>query len=118
VECSFQASKAVARLYIDEGSGATSSVDFTVTYQGEKEKERIVFYSVSSPSISNIRCLEDKLILVRNEPSNQELELSTAWIEADLVKAPLKFYKTRLTSFEYANQIKDWPMILLPTSTP
>lgn len=117
-QCTFPSSRAVARLYVDEGSLSISTIDHTVTYQDGSGPEVIIFYSVSSPIIRSLRCTNDSLVLVRDADNASAMELALSWIKTDLVKAPLRFYKTRLTSLEYANQVKAWPQIMIPTPTP
>jgi len=92
-----------------------SNFGYTVTYQDETQEEAIVFDSVSSPSVDNIRCRADALVLVdRNDSYILELD----WVKKDLVKAPLLFYKLKLSSPEYASRVKDWAGIMIPTPTP
>ena len=118
-QCSFPSSKAMARLYVDEGSPGSmlSNFGYTVTYQDETTEEVIIFDATSSPGVDNIRCSIDGLLLERY-PHNESYILDLDWIKKDLVKAPLTFYKSRLWSLEYASRVKDWVGIWIPTPTP
>ena len=115
-ECTFSETNETARFYKSNGSHATTSDGYTVTFQEVGSKEKVVFYAYSSPGINEIRCEKESLILL--DKHRDPYLLPIEWIKSELVFQPIRFYKMQLQTPEYVENISEWDNAYLPTPTP
>ncbi len=102
--------------YHDSIGGATGSDRFSVTYQDEIVPEKGIFYAYSSPFITSVTCRKDGVML--NQLQEKPIFLPLLWIQEDLLEHPLRFYKGRLETLEYADDVRGWASTFIPTPTP
>ncbi len=55
---------------------------------------------------------------VTNQLHEEPLFLPLSWIQEDLLEHPLRFYKGRLETLEYADDVRGWTSTFIPTPTP
>jgi hypothetical protein len=106
-QCQIISNNAIVRLYQFSGSHATTSDAYTVTYQGKDKDETKIFHSYSSPAIRSIKCEENQVVL-DGYGSSYLIVLPVEWIEEELVNVPLDFYKFKLRSTEYEEEVSRW----------
>ena len=116
--CTFSAPSATVRLYVDEGTLAIGTTDYTITYQDATVTETIIFDSVSSPYVEDIYCADSMLLFDGKSVNTSRIQIERDWITKELIKSPLLFYKSKLASIEYANRVASWPIVFVPTLTP
>ncbi len=104
-QCQIQSNNATVRLYIFNGSSATTSDAYTVTYQKKDRSEKRIFDAYSSPFITDLECEKDQVILFQYD---EKIVLPIRWIENELVHRPLKFQYGQLRSLEYEAEVSTW----------
>ena len=102
--------------YHDSIGGATGSDRFSVTYQDETAPENGIFFAYSSPIITSVTCRKDGVIL--NQLHEEPIFLPLSWIQEDLLEHPLRFYKGRLETLEYTDDVRGWSSTFIPTPPP
>lgn len=105
-ECEIPISGEKVRLYMTQGSSVTTSDSYRVTFQAPRKNEVKIYSAYSSPAIKSIAC-EDTSVIFTFYPDNS-VSIPVSWIKEKLVHTPLTFYKLKLTSPEYQEEVSHW----------
>ncbi len=115
--CYVPSSSITVRFYYhDSIGGATVSDSVSVTYQDGETPETLIFSAYSSPIITSINCNENAIIL--NQLHDAPIVLPLSWVQTALLREPLRFYKGKLETMAYADDVRDWKSVFVPTVTP
>jgi hypothetical protein len=114
--CQIPGTNEVIRFFfLDSIGGATTSDAYRVTFQDGTALEKTIFHAYSSPAIEKVECQNDAVVLLGY--GQTPMILPVQWIKESLIYKPLDFYKNRLESLEYQDQVRSWDAYI-PTPTP
>jgi hypothetical protein len=89
-QCQIKATEATVRLYQGDG-GATVASWYSVTFSGGKfSRERQIFYTYASPSITSIDCRAEEVAVITEQKT---FRLPLDKIRTELVHQPIGFYR-------------------------